>query len=64
VPYASADVALTRGTERPSVTINIQGDSINDEEYLERWAEKISIMVQDRDVRLIASDSKFAEQLR
>jgi hypothetical protein len=48
---------------RGGVTIYIQGDSINDEEYLERWAEKISKMVEDRDVRLVSSSSKFAEKL-
>lgn len=48
---------------RGGVTIYIQGDSINDEEYLERWAEKISKMVEDRDVRLVSSNSKFAERL-
>jgi hypothetical protein len=49
--------------ERGQVIINIYGDSINDEEYLERWAEKISEMVEDKDVRLVTSHAKFAEQL-
>lgn len=48
---------------RGQVIINIYGDSINDEEYLEKWAEKISELVEDKDIRFISSRAKVAEEL-
>jgi hypothetical protein len=51
------------GEQGRTVQIIINGDSINDEEYLERWAEKISDMVESKDVRLVATTSRFAEGL-
>lgn len=53
----------TQAEQRGTVQIIIQGDSINDEEYLERWAEKVSELVEKKDVRLVASSSRFADQL-
>lgn len=55
--------ATTVQNQKREVNIYIEGDSINDEEYLERWAEKISEMVEDSEIRLIASNSKYAEEL-
>lgn len=49
----------TRGT----LTVNIEGDFIGDEGYIEMLAEKLSEAVGDRDVTLYASDSRFAEAL-
>jgi hypothetical protein len=50
--------------QRSSLTINIQGDMIGDESYVEMLAEKISKAVEDRDVRLVSSNSKFAERVQ
>jgi hypothetical protein len=58
-----APVTPGPGQGQPGVYIHIEGDSINDEEYLERWAERISDMVENRDVFLMASNSQVAEQL-
>jgi hypothetical protein len=51
------------GGQAPQINIYIEGDSINNEEYLERWAEKISEMVEGSEIRLVASNAKFAEGL-
>jgi len=63
VPYASPIPAGEQAGQLPTLTINIQGDFIGDESYIEMLAEKISKAVEDRDVRLIASNSRFAEAL-
>ena len=64
-PYSGLP-AFTSGeadkeSNQRTLTINIQGDFIGDEGYIEMLAEKISGAVEDRDVRLIATSSKFAE---
>ncbi len=46
-----------------SLTINIQGDMIGDESYLEMLARKISEAVEDRDIRLVASEAQTARAL-
>jgi len=46
-----------------SLTINIQGDVIGDESYIEMLAEKISDAVENRDVILVASNAKYSENL-
>uniref|UniRef100_A0A6M3IKK2 Putative tail protein n=1 Tax=viral metagenome TaxID=1070528 RepID=A0A6M3IKK2_9ZZZZ len=48
---------------RGSLTIIIQGDVVGDDEYIDRMAEKISKAVEDRDVRFIASNAKYADAL-
>lgn len=40
------------------LTIIIEGDVLSDEFYIEKLAEKISEAVQDRDVRLIATETR------
>lgn len=53
-----------RDTEtRGSLIINIQGDMIGDEGYVEMLAEKISAAVEDRNVTLVASNARTAEQV-
>jgi len=49
--------------KKGTLTINIQGDFIGDEGYIEMLAEKISEAVEDRDVTFIASNSKYADAL-
>ena len=51
------------GEKKETLTINIQGDFIGDEAYIEMLAEKISEAVEDKDVTLIASNSQYAEAL-
>lgn len=63
-PSGVPEIRGEGGEERATLTINVQGDFIGDEGYIEMLAEKISEAVEDRDVRLIASDSRFAERLR
>ncbi|MCK9326037.1 MAG: tape measure protein [Bacteroidales bacterium] len=55
----TTDAAETTG----SLTINIQGDYIGDEGYVEMLAEKISEAVEDKNVRLVASNAQYAEAL-
>ncbi|MEO5366069.1 MAG: tape measure protein [Magnetococcus sp. WYHC-3] len=50
--------------QRTTLTINIEGDFIGDEAYIEMLAEKISEAVEDKNVRLVASDAKYAGGLR
>ena len=47
--------------KRGTLTINIQGDVIGDEAYIEMLAEKISEAVEDRDVILVSSNAKYSE---
>jgi hypothetical protein len=63
VPAPEPLSGVEAGDQVRQVNIYIQGDSINDEEYLERWAEKMSEMVEGSEIRLVASNSKFAEEL-
>ena len=49
--------------KKGSLTINIQGDVIGDEAYIEMLAEKISEAVENRDVIFVASNAKYAENL-
>lgn len=60
---APAPITQGPGQGGPGVYIHIEGDSINDEAYLEQWAEKISKLVENRDVYLMASNSQYAESL-
>jgi len=46
-----------------TLTINFQGDFIGDETYIENLVEKISDAVETRDVRLVATNSRYAEAL-
>jgi len=46
-----------------TLTINIEGDFIGDEAYLEMLAEKISEAVENSDVRLVASEAHYAGAL-
>lgn len=52
-----------QGEQRSSLTINIEGDMIGDEGYVELLAEKISQAVESRDVRLVASNAQVAQSL-
>ena len=47
--------------QKGTLTINIQGDMIGDEGYIEMLAEKISDAVENRDVILVASNAKYAD---
>jgi len=65
-PTVTTDASMYQPAEsqedkRGTLTINIQGDFIGDEGYIEMLAEKISEAVEDRDVTLIASNSKYAD---
>ena len=65
-PTVTTDASMYQPAEsqedkRGTLTINIQGDYIGDEGYIEMLAEKISEAVEDRDVTLIASNSKYAD---
>lgn len=64
-PASGLPTGIPAGAEqqKPGLTINIQGDYIGDEGYVEMLAEKISKAVEDRDVRLVSSNSKFAERV-
>ena len=53
----------TQEQGKGSLTINIQGDVIGDESYIEMLAEKISEAVEDRDVILVASNAKYADKV-
>jgi len=46
-----------------TLTINIEGDFIGDEAYLEMLAEKISEAVENSDIRLVASEARYAGAL-
>ena len=62
--YAASPITGTPEEERRgNLTIIIEGDFIGDEAYIEMLAEKISEAVEDRNVRLIASNSRYAEAL-
>jgi len=62
VPAISGGEEDTTGT--PQLTIIFEGDvRIEDEAYIEELAEKISDAVQDREVRLYASNAQFADAL-
>jgi len=63
VPYASPIPAAEQAGGRPTFTVIIEGDFIGDESYIEMLIEKFNDAVEDRDVRLIATSSKFAEAL-
>jgi len=54
-----------RTTEEPrgQVIINIEGDFIGDEAYIEKLVEKITGAVEDKDIRLIATNTKYSEAL-
>lgn len=49
--------------KRGTLTIIIEGDVLAEDYYIDKLADKISQAVEDRDVRLIASSAKTAEQL-
>ena len=49
--------------KKGTLEINIIGDFIGDEAYIEMLAEKISEAVEDRDVFLVASEAKYADEL-
>lgn len=49
--------------QKGTLTINIQGDVIGDEAYIEMLAEKISEAVENRDVILVASNAKYANKV-
>lgn len=63
VPYASPIPAAEQAGGRPTFTVIIEGDFIGDESYIEMLMERMSEAVEGRDVRLIATSSKFAEAL-
>ena len=46
-----------------TLTINIHGDMIGDEGYIEMLAEKISDAVENRDVIFVASNAKYADKV-
>ena len=65
-PTVTTDASMYQSAEsqeekKGTLTINVQGDYIGDEGYIEMLAEKISEAVEDRDVTLIASNSKYAD---
>jgi len=64
-PASGLPLGIPAGAQeqKAALTINIQGDYIGDEGYVEMLAEKISKAVEDRDVRLVSSNSKFAERV-
>ena len=64
-PASGLPMGIPAGAQeqKAALTINIQGDYIGDEGYVELLAEKISKAVEDRDVRLVSSNSKFAERV-
>lgn len=60
----SPDTGLPTGNNTgSSFTVYIEGDFIGDEAYIEKLAEKINEGVEDRDVRLVASHSQYAEAM-
>jgi hypothetical protein len=63
VPVASPDITQVRGAGgRPSLSIHIEGDFIGDESYIDNLVEKISGAVEDRDVRLVATGTRFENE--
>ena len=60
-----ASIYETTKTEekKGSLTINIQGDFIGDEGYIELLVEKINEAVEDKEVTLIASNAQYAETI-
>jgi hypothetical protein len=66
-PTTGLPTGIPAGAESPrgrSLQIVIEGNIIGDESYIEMLAEKISKAVEDRDVRLVATDARFAQALR
>lgn len=55
--YSTASEEEKRGT----VNIYIEGNVIGDEDHIIDLAERLSEMVEDRDVRLVASNAKIAD---
>jgi len=59
MPVADVGAPATSLSEsKPSTTIYIEGDFLNDKEALEKWAEKISELVEDHSVTLVSSVSR------
>jgi len=58
-PVVSAAETEKTGT----LIINVYGDYIGEEGYLEMLAEKMSEAVEDKNVRLVASNAQYAEAL-
>ena len=52
------EIPATGDDQRGQTTIIFEGDVLADEFYIEMLAEKLSGMVEDRDVRLVASDAR------
>jgi hypothetical protein len=40
-----------------------EGETINDREWLERWAERFTEAVENNELRLVASEAKQAEKI-
>ena len=70
IPATSATEPLTptglyveEPEKRGALTIIIEGDILAEDYYIDKLADKINKAVEDRDVRLISTHSKYAEQL-